>query len=66
MSAARATRLLAWLTVALVTLDVVVSTNARYRAVFTNAAGSATTQVATLKVAKSAPVITTHPAPVRA
>ena len=33
---------------------------------FTNAAGSATTQVATLTVAKSAPVITTHPAPVRA
>ena len=48
------------------TLDVVVAANARYRAVFTNAAGSATTQVATLTVAKSAPVITTHPAPVRA
>ena len=48
------------------TLDVVVTAGARYRAVFTNAAGSATTQVATLTVAKSAPVITKHPAPVRA
>ena len=36
------------------TLDVVVAAGARYRAVFTNAAGSATTQVATLTVAKSA------------
>ncbi|GEL99167.1 glycoside hydrolase family 9 protein [Cellulomonas terrae] len=48
------------------TLDVVVTAGARYRAVFTNAAGSATTKVATLTVAKSAPVVTKHPEPVRA
>ncbi|WP_315095559.1 glycoside hydrolase family 9 protein [uncultured Cellulomonas sp.] len=48
------------------TLEVVVSAGARYRAVFTNAARSATTQEATLTVAPSAPVVTRHPAPVRA
>ena len=47
------------------TLDVVVKAGARYRAVFTNAAGSATTTAATLTVAKSAPVITKQPVSVR-
>ena len=48
------------------TLEVVVAAGARYRAVFTNPAGSATTAVATLKVAKSAPVVTKQPTSVRA
>ncbi|WP_421733282.1 glycoside hydrolase family 9 protein [Cellulomonas sp.] len=49
-----------------VSLDVVVTADARYRAVFTNPAGSAATDAATLTVARSAPVVTTQPAPVRA
>ncbi|MBO3084404.1 glycoside hydrolase family 9 protein [Cellulomonas sp. zg-ZUI188] len=48
------------------TLEVVVRAGAQYRAVFTNEAGSATTETAQLTVAQSAPVVTKHPAPVRA
>lgn len=46
------------------TLEVVVTAaedGARYRAVFTNAAGTATTQEAVVAVTRSAPVVTAHP-----
>ncbi|MFS0703509.1 glycoside hydrolase family 9 protein [Cellulomonas sp. 179-A 9B4 NHS] len=46
------------------TLEVTVTAaqdGARYRAVFTNAAGSATTQEAKITVERSAPVVTRHP-----
>lgn len=39
---------------------------ARYRAVFTNTEGRATTEVATVRVARTAPVVTTQPASVTA
>ncbi len=51
------------------TLEVVVTAaedGARYRAVFTNTAGTATSQEATVAVTRSAPVVTRHPQAVTA